>query len=157
MPKYSIKYKKKVLAHFKIHGIAKTISCFGVHKSVIYDWDRKSETVGLARKVNSKYSKEDKLEIQENNFKNGTTETDRLFNVRPSVILKWERIYREYGLAGLDHDGKGRKPKSLGAKKIVNNNCDLLEENRMLRMENEYLKKLDALVQEREERERKKK
>ena len=34
---------------------------------------------------------------------------------------------------------------------------DLIAENQRLRMENEYLKKLNALVQERIERERKKK
>jgi transposase len=42
-------------------------------------------------------------------------------------------------------------------KKNVNENEDLLEEVQRLRMENEYLKKLNALVQERIKRENKKK
>ena len=46
---------------------------------------------------------------------------------------------------------RGRKPK-----KHVNENEDLLQEVQRLRMENEYLKKLNALVQEREKSEQKK-
>ena len=42
-------------------------------------------------------------------------------------------------------------------KKNVNENEDLLEEVQRLRMENEYLKKLNALVQERIKRENEKK
>ena len=46
---------------------------------------------------------------------------------------------------------EGEKPK-----KHVNENEDLLQEVQRLRMENEYLKKLNALVQEREKSEPKK-
>ena len=42
-------------------------------------------------------------------------------------------------------------------KKNVNENEDLLAEVQRLRMENEYLKKLNALIQEREKSEQKKK
>ena len=42
-------------------------------------------------------------------------------------------------------------------KKSVNENENLLKEVQYLRMENEYLKKLNALVQERIKRENKKK
>ena len=76
-------------------------------------------------------------------------------------VLKWERIYYEEGPQGLYIERRGRnknmssKPKK---KKISNENEeDLIEEVQRLRMENEYLKKLNALVQERIKRENKKK
>ena len=49
------------------------------------------------------------------------------------------------------------KKKPVKPKNDVNQNEDLLAEVQRLRMENEYLKKLNALVQERERSEQKKK
>ena len=77
-------------------------------------------------------------------------------------VKRWERIYLEEGAEGLmeekrgkacSADGirKGRPPKL--DKKIEE---DLIAENQRLRMEIEYLKKLDALVQKREQEEEKK-
>ena len=73
-----------------------------------------------------------------------------------TVINKWERIYLEEGSEGLylerrglattyDSPRKGRQPKF--DKKLDE---DLITENQRLRMENEYLKKLNALVQQKE-------
>ena len=71
-----------------------------------------------------------------------------------TTVGKWERIYYEEGPQGLYKDNRGRKPK------MSSNKCskqkldhqteeDLIAEVQRLRMENEYLKKLQALVQER--------
>ncbi len=46
------------------------------------------------------------------------------------------------------------KKKETSKKKDINENADLLKEVQYLRMENEYLKKLIALVQEREKSEK---
>ena len=54
----------------------------------------------------------------------------------------------------MDNPKKGRPRKKPLDKEVEN---DLIAENQRLRMENECLKKLNALVQERIERERKKK
>ena len=78
-----------------------------------------------------------------------------------STVGKWERIYYEEGPEALLEERRGRKnmgkKKSSKPKKNVNENEDLLAEVQRLRMENEYLKKLNALVLEREKSEQKKK
>lgn len=86
-----------------------------------------------------------------NHFKLGAT----------NVILKWERIYYEEGAQSLykERRGRSRKMKSKEDKKNLNKNIeeDLIAENQRLRMKNEYLKKLNALVQERIKKDNKKK
>ena len=78
-----------------------------------------------------------------------------------SVVSNWERIYYEKGPQGLyiNQRGRPRKMDSKPKKKKLNTEIeeDLIAENQRLRMENEYLKKLNALVQERIKRENKKK
>ena len=65
------------------------------------------------------------------------------------MIQRWERIYLEEGAEGL--------MKERPAKLNEQTKEDLIAENQRLRMEIEYLKKLSALVQKREEREKEKK
>ena len=76
------------------------------------------------------------------------------------MIKRWERIYLEEGAEGLMKERRGRsnkcktgRPPKLDKKTEE----DLIAENQRLRMEIEYIKKLSALVREREERERKRK
>ena len=70
-------------------------------------------------------------------------------------ISKWERIYFEEGKEALYEERRGRAGK-MGTKRprknknTIETNEDLLAEVQRLRMENEYLKKLNALIQERE-------
>ena len=79
-----------------------------------------------------------------------------------NTVKRWERIYLEEGAEGLMKERrgtacsaggtrKGRPPKL--DKKVEE---DLIAENQRLKMEIEYLKKLDALVQKRLQEERKK-
>ena len=75
-----------------------------------------------------------------------------------ATVGKWERIYYEEGPQGLYRDKRGRPQKmnSKNPKKPTLNKEteeDLIAEVQRLRMENEYLKKLNALVQERIARE----
>ena len=74
------------------------------------------------------------------------------------TVGKWERIYYEKGPQGLYRDNRGRKSKMSSdkpKKKKLDKQTeeDLIAEVQRLRMENEYLKKLNALVQERIARE----
>ena len=78
------------------------------------------------------------------------------------MLQRWERKYLEEGIEGLAKDNRGRptingKKRGRPPKLDKQVEEDLIAENQRLRMENEYLKKLNALVQERIERERKKK
>ncbi len=157
MPQYDVEYKKKVLTYLDNNGISATCRKFVHHSSVIYRWKRKEKTVGFVRKKSKTYTINEKLDILNYYWKNGITETETKYDINSAVIFKWERLFKEYGVEALGFDGRGRKPNSLGTKKDVNTDKDLLKEVQLLRMENEYLKKLDALVQEREERELKKK
>ena len=77
-------------------------------------------------------------------------------------VQRWERKYLEEGIEGLAKENRGRptvngKKRGRPTKLDKQIEEDLIAENQRLRMEIEYLKKLNALVQERIERERKKK
>ena len=78
------------------------------------------------------------------------------------MLQQWERKYLEEGIEGLAKENRGRptvNDKKRGRPPKLDKQVeeDLIAENQRLRMENECLKKLNALVQERIERERKKK
>lgn len=75
-----------------------------------------------------------------------------------SSVQKWERIYYEHGPEGLLISvPRGRPSKNMNQKEkkelSEQTKEDLIAEVQRLRMENEYLKKLRALVQERIDRE----
>ena len=108
--------------------------------------------------TNRKYTGEFKQKVVEDLRQNNLSykETARKYKLSDTVINKWERIYLEEGSEGLylerrgrttqyDNPRKGRQPKF--DKKLKE---DLITENQRLRMENEYLKKLNALVQQKE-------
>ena len=78
------------------------------------------------------------------------------------TVQRWERIFLEEGAEGLMKDRRGRACKASGTRKGRPPKLDkrveedLIAENQRLRMEIEYLKKLDALVQKRLQEEKKK-
>ena len=79
-----------------------------------------------------------------------------------SMLHRWERIYLEEGAEGLMKERRGRACSASGTRKGRPPKLDkkveedLIAENQRLRMEIEYLKKLDALVQKRLQEEKKK-
>ena len=110
---------------------------------------------------NKRYTGEFKQEVVETMMRERLSyhEAARQFDVSDHhLVASWERIYLEEGPEGLyvEHRGrgsKGRTPKKL--KPEVEE--DLLAEVQRLRAENDYLKKLNALVAERVRQERKQK
>jgi transposase len=72
-------------------------------------------------------------------------------------IQRWERIYLEGGPEGLCIERRGRGGKGRPPKLDKQVEKDLIAENQRLRAENDYLKKLHALVLEEERRDRRRK
>ena len=122
--------------------------------------------MGKTGRKNKSYSAEYKIgvimDMREHRL--GYRETARKYNLGKSgstvtTIQRWERIFLEEGAEGLMKERRGRACAASGTKKgrppKLNSKVeeDLIAENQRLRMEIEYLKKLDALVREREERE----
>ena len=81
------------------------------------------------------------------------------------MIQHWERIYLEEGFEGLAKERRGRASKMEGVRKgrkpkvkpevkddLIAENQRLKERLEYLEAENEYLKKLDALIREEEAR-----
>jgi len=116
----------------------------------------------LIKQQKSSYSGEFKQYVVEYMHSNhlSATETAIHFRLNTPVVLKWERIYYEEAPQGLyiERRGKLKKMSSKPKKKKIDKEVEenLIEEVQRLRMENEYLKKLKALVQERIKRENKK-
>ena len=85
------------------------------------------------------------------------SETARRFEVNDHHrIQAWERLYLEEGPEGFAIERRGRGRAGRTSKQLPKQKEeDLLAEVQRLRAENEYLKKLQALVLEDERRQRK--
>jgi len=81
-------------------------------------------------------------------------ETGVLLGIRDTTILRWEKRYLENGIEGLEDKKKGRKPRVQKPKPPKTREEELLDRIQYLEAENAYLKKLNALVAEREKRAR---
>lgn len=169
MSKYSSEFKLEVVKYYLENnaGYQTAAKYFGVSPTLVRKWIRKYKEngyAGLMKNQKSSYGGDFKQNVVEYMHKNHLScqETAFHFNLAGDyVVSKWERIYYEEGPQGLYIERRGRsknmssKPKKKKLNKKVEE--DLIAENQRLRMENEYLKKLNALVQERIKRENKKK
>ena len=122
------------------------------------------------KKFNTKYSPEFKLSVildmRDHNL--GYKETARKYGlVKQSfggalmTLHRWERIYLEEGAEGFMVERRGRGSKGRPRKKplptevendLISENQRLKERLEYLEMENEYLKKLDALIRAEEQK-----
>ena len=106
-------------------------------------------------KPNKRYTPEFKIKVVEtmHREKLSCRETARQFDISNSRVTAWERIYLEEGAEGLYAERRGRK--STGRPPKIKKEEDLIAEVQRLRAENAYLKKLNALVAERVQQEKK--
>jgi transposase len=113
--------------------------------------------VGLLPRVNQSYSINFKLKVLKAIEKEflSLEETRLKFNIpTDSIIVKWKKDFANFGVEGLEPKPKGR-PKSMNnikrkkrkSDKPLTREEELLLENERLRCENDYLKKLQALIQ----------
>ena len=169
MSKYSLQFKFEVVNYYlKGHGYRLTAKHFNIPSfTTIKKWVKKYEehgAKGLIKNQKTCYSgdfKQNVVEYMHTNHLSGAMTAYKFNLANESIVLKWERIYYEEGPQALYKEKRGRKKNmsSKPKKKKLNKEIeeDLIAENQRLRMENEYLKKLNALVQERIKRENKKK
>ncbi len=122
--------------------------------------------MGKAKKKLKNYSMEFKLsailEVIEDG--KGLRETARKYQIRHSMLSKWMHGYIEKGEAGVRasratklHEGEAPQPpkprkKKPNAKGYIESELPVVVQNelRYLRMENAFLKKLKALIRNRE-------
>lgn len=162
MSKYSNEFKLEVVKYCieNHHSVNHAAKRFNIPSTTpIYGWVKKYKEhgpAGLLKNQKISYSGEFKQSVVEYMHTNhlSATETAMHFNFgNANHVLKWERIYYEEGPQGLYIERRGRsknmssKPRKKKLSKEVEE--DLIAENQRLRMENAYLKKLQALVQER--------
>ena len=168
--KYSDEFKLALVQEYldgKNGGFATLANKYGVNRAHLRRWVQAYKANGIdgLTKVIRTYDGATKIHIVEYMHQNSLSlqQTAALFGVQsPPTVAKWERIYYEEGKEALLEERRGRKHMSIQKpketkKKNINENEDLLAELQRLRMENEYLKKLNALIQEREKSEQKKK
>ena len=122
------------------------------------------------KKFNTKYSPEFKLSVILDMRENGLNyhEVVRKYNLGDvriggprNNVKRWERIYLEEGAEGIMVERRGRGSKGRPRKKplptevendLISENQRLKERLEYLEMENEYLKKLDALIRAEEQK-----
>jgi len=134
-----------------------------VPHEVLRHWVLAYRTHGLdgLKKKFSHYSAEFKLSVLRHMWDNALAlgQTAALFNIRnPGSLIIWEREYRRAGLDGLETRSRGKPklmsvspPKPESKPDDEKSREDLQAELDYLRMENAYLKKLQALVQTRQQ------
>ena len=160
MTKYSLEERiaavNAVDAGASIAGIARQS---GIDKRVL-SRDIKMVEVhgeeGLRRQTRN-WTAEEKYSILEYMYANHLTclETGIHFGIRGSAtVWHWEQRYLKNGIEGLEDKRRGKKPKTPKPKPLKTREEELLERIHYLEAENEYLKKLNALVAERERQER---
>ena len=148
-------------------GTNESARILGCNPASLIQWIKLYKVHGPSALIASgaSYTGEFKLSVVEYMHSNHLSclSTAAYFGIKSSSqVVKWERIYYEEGPEGLlNCTPRGRPPKGMEKKKSVSQKKDLSEatkedliaEVQRLRMENEYLKKLRALVQERIDRE----
>ena len=166
MSKYNEKLKLKVVKYVVEgnHSTHEATRRFSVDNYTVQKWVNKylkHGATGLMRNY-QRYDGKFKIHVVEYMHSNHLSlmETCIQFNLgNHDIVGKWERIYYEEGPQALHLERRGRSKNMSPRKNKLSDQTekDLVEEVQQLRMENAYLKKLQALVQERVKRENPKK
>ena len=161
--KYTTEFKLKVVSYYLENdcGYKTTAKHFDIPGfCMVYRWVKHYEKHGVAGIIGSdsgvEYDGEFKVAVIEYMHSNHLSHSKTAIEYNLSgadIVERWERIYLEKGVKGLI--GEKREQREIMKKQIkqdINSKYtdeELLAEVKRLRMENAYLKKLRALVQER--------
>lgn len=161
--KYTNELKLKIVEEYRNGdlGLKLLAQKYSVSPGDIQKWSdacREHGIDGLCKKYKA-YDGQFKVDVIEymHSTSSSARQTAAHFNISSHItVCNWNRIYLEKGRdALLNHRQGGKremknKPIGRPPKFKPKENEDLVAELERLRMENEYLKKLNALVQERE-------
>jgi transposase len=168
MAKYSERFKLEVVEQYLqgTLGYQSVGGPLGVDHKAVKRWVDRYQLhgrAGLAKKF-SHYSAEFKLSVLNDMWANelSFSQVSAKFDIRnPGAVSQWERCYDKGGIDCLHPQRRGR-PHTMPASQpptppdppsdSTRTREDLLSEVNHLRMENAYLKKLQALVQSRQQR-----
>lgn len=162
MSKYSEEFKLKVVNYYlnNHYGWEYVAKQFNIPAwTTVRKWVRKYEEhggKGLIKNQKTSYSgnfKQNVVEYMHTNHLSATMTATKFNLANENTVLRWERIYYEEGPQALYKENRGRN-KNMSSKPIKKKLSkdveeDLIAEVQRLRMENAYLKKLQALIQER--------
>ena len=172
MSKYDEQFKLKVVKQYIAGGSgAQALGRRqGLPKSMVQRWVASYQRHGIAglRKKSSRYTAQFKLSVLKRMWREGWsyTQTAIWFDLRnQGEVGKWERQYHSGGLDALASRPRGRPkkmpnppvpPTEVPLSEDERTREQLLKENIELRAEVAYLKKVDALIQAKRSKLRKK-
>lgn len=164
MAKFTVETKIRAIKEYLAgHESKKEVARrYGVDRKGLLQWIKLYQHHGEdgLQKRYTNYTAEFKLDVL--NFMNDTgassLETAAVFNIPArTTVGKWKAAFDQSGMEALIPIKKGRPPmkkKQVKPTNTVKPKESLQEEVERLRMENAYLKKLNALVKEKEQSQR---
>lgn len=170
MTKYGLDFRLDVVEFYYASGQSKQYveRRYGINKNQLNNWIYCYERFGIDGLKNGapqkKYSFEFKREAVLSVVEGGLTFTEakEKFAMRSdSLIVSWLRSYRKHGMEGLQPKPKGRQPAMKKKIEIDFSKPDaqktqeeIMEELEYLRAENAFLKKWNALMKEKREKQK---
>lgn len=163
MSKYSTQFKLKVVTEYlQGGGYLRVANLYGIHTTDVRKWVLAYQLHGpssLNQRTYQQYTVQFKrLVVQHMSaYQASPRKTAAHFNIAsPSTILVWRRLYNEGGITALQSKPQGRPPMSkrseiqalLAKPSEQLTHEELLLKAQYLEVENAYLKKLEALAQQ---------
>jgi transposase len=168
--KYSLSFKEAAVSRV-VGGkssVSQVAALLEINIDMLRSWVRYYRAFGAAglERQNNRYSAFFKMKVINAYFRESLSlkATCLRFHIPCAAVLsRWLRIYEQEGSVGLKIEKRGKrksmalkKPTTKGTK-VKTREQELEEELAYLRLENQYLKKLQALIQKKQEEKAKEK